>query len=88
MAVKLNREKELQKPFTMSDMKEGQIGEIIEPNRYEGRLVQYIGYVLGSYLWITIGGAKDEIWMSHDKVLSLGIRLLDEGELIEVYYNR
>jgi hypothetical protein len=68
------------------DMKDGQIGIIVDwgsqKNLYVGRIVQVFGDTL-----LTIGETKGQCWSQHVLKDDCLVRLLEVGEMIEVTSN-
>ena len=74
----------------MQHMKDGQLGEVISPSNYAGEIVQCYRGSRGHIIMV-IGKGSGRSWSSKDDPRLAGstnrVRLLEEGELIEVLGN-
>jgi hypothetical protein len=78
------------KMVAMQHMKDGQLGEVVSPQNYAGQIVQCYRGSLG-HIILVIGKGSGSSWSSKDDPRMAGstnlVRLLEEGELIEVLDN-
>ena len=79
--IKLNEEKV--KTLLAKDLKDGQLAVIVEDfSNYKGRIIQKYGDSL-----VSIGLSTGEGWTNRAAVVTLKVRVLQDGETLTIFNN-
>jgi len=82
--------KEEDQVMLMTNMKDGQLAEIVGDSIYKGQIIHYRAPFeeCEDYLWQSIGKSNGMSWSRKEKDMNIKVRILKDGEMLVVKENQ